>query len=550
MSKNVTIVGGHGNVALRLARRLSLSPHGYSLTSIIRDPSQSLAITSAGATPLVLSLEHSPVSDFVNAFKNQDVIVFSAGAGGKGGEERTKQVDYEGAVKVFDAIDAIESESKPRLILISGLNAIEEGRVPDHYNDQDKAISDQTFKLIPAYLKWKYEADKNLVQRTAFKWTILRPGQLTNEPGTGKASIGRTHLSPPIPRDDVANILALLVEREDTGGLTIDVIGGETPIEEGLDAFVKKGETDFLGNVTQWTTLEELKNLESRKHAKSLVLGNYPSSYGSPSTFFSATIAPVITFLITTTTVYMGKKITIVGGHGNVALRLARLLSQSSHDYTVTSIIRDPAHAADISSTKATPLVLSLELSPVSEFTSAFQGQDVVVFSAGAGGKGGEERTKKVDYEGALKVFDAVEAVDGERPRLLLVSAVDIRDEEKIPEHYNDQDKAMSERIRKVIPVYMKWKYEADKNLSKRTAFKWTILRPGGLTNEPGTGKASIGRTHLSPQISRDDVAQVLALLIEREDAAGLGIDLVGGETSLEEGLDAFIKKGETDFLG
>ncbi|KAF5347243.1 hypothetical protein D9756_009926 [Leucocoprinus leucothites] len=247
MGKKVTIVGGHGNVALRLAQILSQSPRNYTVTSIIRDTSQTSVITSAGATPLLLSLELSPLSDFITAFQGQDVIVFSAGAGGKGGEERTKKVDYEGAVKVFDAIEGVDGGRKPRLILVSGVNVRDKGKVPEHYNDQDKAISEQTFKAIPTYLKWKYEADKILIQRTAFKWTLLRPGALSNEPGTGKASIGRTHLSPPIPRDDVAKVLALLVEREDAAGLAIDLIGGETPIEEGLDTFVKKGETDFLG---------------------------------------------------------------------------------------------------------------------------------------------------------------------------------------------------------------------------------------------------------------------------------------------------------------
>lgn len=60
----------------------------------------------------------------------------------------------------------------------------------------------------------------------------------------------------------------------------------------------------------------------------------------------------------------------------------------------------------------------------------------------------------------------------------------------------------VSERMRAAIPAYMHWKYEADKNLSKRTAFKWSILRPGGLTNNPGTGKASIGITHITESIS------------------------------------------------
>uniref|UniRef100_A0A8H7XTM1 NAD(P)-binding domain-containing protein n=1 Tax=Psilocybe cubensis TaxID=181762 RepID=A0A8H7XTM1_PSICU len=243
----------------------------------------------------------------------------------------------------------------------------------------------------------------------------------------------------------------------------------------------------------------------------------------------------------------MSKKVIIVGGHGNVSLRLAKLLSATK---SVTSIIRDASQNNDIMDVSATPLVLSLEDSPVSDFTKAFTGQDVVYFSAGAGGKGGEERTKKVDYEGAVKVFDAIEGVSSAKPRLILVSAIDIRDPEKIPAHYNEDDIARSKKYREALKTYVHWKYEADKNLTKRTAFKWTILRPGTLSNNPGKGTASIGRAHLSNHISRDDVAKVLALLADREDAAGLAIDFVGGDTPIEEGLDAFIKKGETDFLG
>ncbi|KAL1727456.1 NADH(P)-binding-domain-containing protein [Schizophyllum commune] len=243
----------------------------------------------------------------------------------------------------------------------------------------------------------------------------------------------------------------------------------------------------------------------------------------------------------------MSKKVVIVGGHGNVSLRLTRLLTPK---HTVTSIIRDPAHASEITAASASPLVLSIEESTPADFAKVFTGQDVVYWSAGAGGKGGEERTKAVDYEGAVKVFDAIEAVEGPKPRLILVSAVDVRDPTKPPPpHYNDADITMSERMRKAIPAYMHWKYEADKNLAQRTAFKWTILRPGGLTNEPGTGKAAVGRTHITTPISRDDVAKALALLLDREDAATLAIDIVGGDSPLKEALDAAIKKGETDFL-
>ena len=114
-------------------------------------------------------------------------------------------------------------------------------------------------------------------------------------------------------------------------------------------------------------------------------------------------------------------------------MRLAKLLS-SAHQ--VTSIIRDPSQEQDIKNVSATPLVLSLEDSSAADFSNAFKGYDIVYFSAGAGGKGGEERTKKVDYEGALKIFDAIEGVEGEKPLLILVSAVDIRDPDKIPAHY------------------------------------------------------------------------------------------------------------------
>jgi len=241
------------------------------------------------------------------------------------------------------------------------------------------------------------------------------------------------------------------------------------------------------------------------------------------------------------------KKAIVVGGHGNISLRLAKLLTPT---HSVTSIIRDAAQEQDIKDVSAMPLVLSLEDDSAAEFSKAFKGHDVVYFSAGAGGKGGEERTKKVDYEGAVKVFDALEGVEGPKPRLILVSAIDIRDPEKIPAHYNEEDIAVANRVRKVIPAYMHWKYEADKNLVKRTAFKWTILRPGGLNNNPGVGTADIGRTHLGKTISRDDVAKALALLIDREDASGLAIDFVGGDSPIQEGLDIFIEKGETDFLG
>lgn len=112
----------------------------------------------------------------------------------------------------------------------------------------------------------------------------------------------------------------------------------------------------------------------------------------------------------------------------------------SNKKHTVTSIIRDASHSEDIISNGATPKLLSLELDPAVNFSNLFESTkaDIVYFSAGAGGKGGEEGTKKVDYEGAVKIFDAIEGVNAtkKKPFLILVSGVDIRDPNKIPAHY------------------------------------------------------------------------------------------------------------------
>jgi len=183
-------------------------------------------------------------------------------------------------------------------------------------------------------------------------------------------------------------------------------------------------------------------------------------------------------------------------------------------------VIRDPAQSGDISAVSANPHVLSLEAASISEVSKLLQDTraDLVYFSAGAGGKGPPERTKAVDYDGAVKVFDAIEAVPGnEKPRLILVSAIDCRNPDKLdqyPAHYNEEDKERSKKAHEAIGRYYKWKFEADKNLVGRKTFKWTILRPSGLTDEPGTGLVEIGRTHISPTVSVSEYAVYFILLI------------------------------------
>ena len=103
----------------------------------------------------------------------------------------------------------------------------------------------------------------------------------------------------------------------------------------------------------------------------------------------------------------------------------------------MTSVIHDLGHNDDITAAGAEPLVLSLEDDPKEAFAKVFEGKDIVYFCAGAGNKGYPEHTRKVDYEGAVKVFDALELVKDPKPRLIHISSVDIRDRSApAPAHY------------------------------------------------------------------------------------------------------------------
>lgn len=159
-------------------------------------------------------------------------------------------------------------------------------------------------------------------------------------------------------------------------------------------------------------------------------------------------------------------KIFIIGGHGKVALHFTRLATKAGH--TVVSQIRNADHVSDLPSEgrgKVEPLVESLEDLSTKQLSDLFVKHDpsVVLFSAGAGGKGGAERTFAVDRDGAIKVFDALEqsklAASQTFRRFLLVSAVDVRDTEHTkPDWYGEEDFKTSKRMRDTLGAYMQAK--------------------------------------------------------------------------------------------
>jgi nucleoside-diphosphate-sugar epimerase len=230
----------------------------------------------------------------------------------------------------------------------------------------------------------------------------------------------------------------------------------------------------------------------------------------------------------------------LFGGHGKVSLHITRIATQSPYNWQIDSLHRSPAHDQDIRNVGGNPIALDLEKSSTSDLVEKFSGADGIIWSAGAGGKDGKERTWAVDYECAVKAYDAAEKA-GVR-RFVMVSAIDIRNRDKPPpEWYTKQDLEMSERIWKVIPEYMKAKLAAEEDLYKRAGkLDWTVVRPSGLTDDAGTGKVALGKAPLTT-IPREDVARVVIACVLERGTIGKALDLSAGDTPIDEAIKSVL---------
>jgi len=243
----------------------------------------------------------------------------------------------------------------------------------------------------------------------------------------------------------------------------------------------------------------------------------------------------------------------IFGGSGKVARHITHLLA-SEEKHTVHSIIRNSSQGRDIKSLGGKPNVQSIEDSSVADFTQTIKSTNAttVLWAAGAGG-GNPERTKTVDNEGAIKAMDATAAAGVKR--FILISAVDVRDREDKPEPewYNDSDRERSNGVWKAIGPYMEAKFAADRNLvteNGRRGLEYTIVRPGGLSQEPGKGKIEAGKVHLKEQISREDVAMVVIECMKQDGTKGLAFDCVGGGTPIADAVAEVVKGNIDTFAG
>ena len=212
---DIVIAGGHGKIALGLARLLH--ERGDRVRSLIRNPAHSADVEAAGAEPQLCDLEQAGEDEVARAVAGADAVVFAAGAGPGSGPERKWTVDHGAAVKL---IAAAKANGIDRYAMVSSRNA-----------DPD-APGDDTFAV---YLRAKGKADAEL-SASGLAYTIVRPGRLTDDPATGRVSAGDDVGDGSISRDDVAAVLASCVHDPRLAGVTFELVGGETPIEEALAA--------------------------------------------------------------------------------------------------------------------------------------------------------------------------------------------------------------------------------------------------------------------------------------------------------------------------
>lgn len=214
---DVAIAGGRGKIARHLSRMMSARDD--TVRGIIRSAEQQDDIEEVGARPVVLDLERASMVELADAIDGADAVVFGAGAGPGSGAARKETVDYEAAVKLRDAA---KQAGVGRYIMISSMGT------------DDPPDGDGVFEV---YLRAKARADRELMA-SDLAWTIIRPGGLTNDPGTGKVTLARHVARGSIPREDVAAVIVAVLDTPTTGGHIFEVVSGDTPIAEALAAAI------------------------------------------------------------------------------------------------------------------------------------------------------------------------------------------------------------------------------------------------------------------------------------------------------------------------
>jgi len=212
----IVIAGGHGQIALRLSRLLA--ERGDEVVGLVRNPEHVADVIAAGANAALADLERNSVEAMTTHLTGADAVVFAAGAGPGSGATRKDTVDRGGAVLLADAASRTGIR---RYVVVSSMGA---GAEPPAGTDE----------VFAAYLRAKKAAEEDLRSRD-LDWTILRPGALTDDTGTGRVRLEPEVPSGRVPRDDVAAVLAALLAEPRTAGLTLELTEGDVPVDAAVE---------------------------------------------------------------------------------------------------------------------------------------------------------------------------------------------------------------------------------------------------------------------------------------------------------------------------
>jgi uncharacterized protein YbjT (DUF2867 family) len=208
----VLVIGGHGKVGLRLLRLLARD--GHRGRGVIRNPDQASDLAAVGAEPVLCDLEHG--DDLRPHLGTDDAMVFAAGAGPGSGPERKRTVDYGAAVRSMEAASDL---GVTRFVLVSSIGTHDVAGAGD---------------AMRPYLQAKRDADDALKQ-SGLEWTIVKPGQLTDAPGSGRIKVSRTFGGrAAVPRDDVALVLLECLQAPNTIGAEFELFEGDVPAREAV----------------------------------------------------------------------------------------------------------------------------------------------------------------------------------------------------------------------------------------------------------------------------------------------------------------------------
>jgi nucleoside-diphosphate-sugar epimerase len=213
----VAIAGAHGKIAMLLTRRLS--SEGVEVIGLVRNPDHAAEVEGAGARSVVCDLEHASAEEVAAAVSGADAVVFAAGSGSGSGPERKLAMDRDGAITLLRASPGV------RYVMVSSVGAED----PPPEDDDD---------VFSVYLRAKAQADA-AVMADEREWTIVRPGRLTDDPGTGRVRIDREPFRSAVARDDVAEVLAAVLREQRAGGRVLYVNGGDEPVAQALAAALR-----------------------------------------------------------------------------------------------------------------------------------------------------------------------------------------------------------------------------------------------------------------------------------------------------------------------